>query len=152
MDTFLSETLKNFFRIALPPRSTELFDVKLRSVRSISLVLSLLLPTVAFAQAPAECTLEPTSVFAGTLLEASWRGMSFDGRGGIDTFRSGDTITVSPRAEKLTSVEVLDTRNDIFPTIIVDAEMILTTEPEEIEVVADWFFFAAYPARPAATK
>lgn len=108
-------------------------------MRIFAAFILLLLPKAVFSQTSGECTLEAAPIHVGTSLGRSWEERSHDGDDGADIFRFGTSITYSPRARNLTSFEVLDSRNDVFTTVIIDAEIILSAEQDEIEVVTDWF-------------
>ncbi len=64
---------------------------------------------------------------------------TFDGGGGIDRFEIPGRSFYVARVDKLRSVEFLDSRNGLFDFVMVEADVIATTEMTEIEYIADWF-------------
>ena len=99
----------------------------------------LLVPGTVVAQSQQECTLQAEISVGGSPLEASWRMRKIDARGGIDSYTFPGGVTHTLRASRNISLEILDTKNDLFTTIIIDAEMILTADNGEIEVISDPF-------------
>lgn len=72
-------------------------------------------------------------------IDQSWEGMSIDGAGGIDTLTRPGPGHFAVRPELLKSVEVINSRNGKFDTIVLNGEMILSGELDEMEVIADWY-------------
>ncbi len=90
-----------------------------------------------YAQASEQCSLDSGFIINSHPLEATRTGGRYDGREGIDTFRIGTARTFSPRPERHISFETFDLRNDLFTVFVVDAQVIATTDTNEIEVLAD---------------
>lgn len=72
------------------------------------------------------------------IYETRGRGY-FNGGGGIDVIRRNGPGTFAPRPENYISAERIDLENGVFDTVVMNAEMIRSTEIGELEIVADWF-------------
>ena len=107
--------------------------------RCLMLVAVLFSASVSNAQGASSCDLTKEGVPRSVLLDKSWQGISYDGGDGIDTFTVSGPRYISPRPGRIRSIEIFQMENGLFDTIIVNAEMILSTERDEIEIVSDWF-------------
>ena len=99
-------------------------------------------PLLAQSVSNLQCQLSMNSqneTSEGISLSRSWTRFTYDGAGGIDTFRWTGPGHLSPRPHRFKAIEIIDTQNGHFDTVMVNGEMILGTELGELEIIPDWF-------------
>jgi len=108
-------------------------------IASAAFAMPLFAPLTLHAENAPVCNLGVETSPRSVMIDNSWKGTSVDGGGGIDTFWINGPTYFLPRPERLKSLEVFDMKNGLFDTVVVNADMIATTELGEIEIISDWF-------------
>ncbi len=99
-------------------------------------------PVFAQSQSSIECLSRinnPGDAVRQVALRRSWDTDIYNGLGGVDTFIWKGPGHFSPRPQTFLSMEIIDTQNGAFDTVIVNGETILGTERGELELITDWY-------------